>query len=108
MFFSGIIAKHSQDVPWVVTLDKVKQPSNENIRKISIDKFYEIVTKDELAFQKLCLILPTVIRDVVSDIKTRSKENTVFAELNMLSSDLLTSIYLLSFKRYEGFKDFKF
>jgi hypothetical protein len=107
-FLVEIIAKHSQDVPWVVTLDKVKQTSNESIRRVSIDKFYEIVTKDKLAFQKLCLILPTVIKDVVNDIKTRNKKNTVFAELDNLSSDLLTSIYLLSFKKYEGFKGFKF
>lgn len=103
-----IIAKHSQNIPWVVTLDNVKQVSNESIRRVSIDKFYEIVTGDKLAFQKLCLILPTVIKDVVNDIKTRNKKNTVFTELDKLSSDLLTSIYLLSFKKYEGFNNFKF
>lgn len=103
-----IIAKHSQNIPWVVTLDNVKQVSNESIRRVSIDKFYEIVTGDKLAFQKLCLILPTVIKDVVNDIKTRNKKNTVFTELDTLSSDLLTSIYLLSFKKYEGFNNFKF
>lgn len=103
-----IIAKHSQNIPWVVTLDNVKQVSNESIRRVSIDKFYEIVTRDKLAFQKLCLVLPTVIKDVVNSIKTRNKKNTVFAELDTLSSDLLTSIYLLSFKKYEGFSDFKF
>ena len=103
-----IIAKHSQNIPWVVTIDKIKQPSRENIRRISIDKFYEIVTGEKLAFQKLCAILPTVIKDVVDNIKTRSKKNTVFAELDNLSSDLLTSIYLLSFKKYEGFNNFKF
>ena len=107
-FLVEIIAKNSQDIPWVVTLDKVKQPSNVSIRRVSIDKFYEIVTKDKLAFQKLCLILPTVIKDVVDNIKTRNKKNTVFEELDNLSSDLLTSIYLLSFKKYEGFNDFKF
>lgn len=107
-FLVEIIANHSQNIPWVVTLDKVKQPRNENIRRVSIDKFYEIVTKDKHAFQKLCLVLPTVIKDVVDNIKTRNKKNTVFEELNNLSSDLLTSIYLLSFKKYEGFNDFKF
>jgi len=103
-----IIARNSQNIPWVVTLDKVKQPSNESIRRVSVDKFYEIVTKDKLAFQKLCSILPTVIKDVVGNIKTRNKKNTVFSELNNLSSDLLTSIYLLSFNKYEGFNNLKF
>jgi len=103
-----IIAKNSQNIPWVVTIDGDKQKPIENIRRVSIDKFYEIVTKDKLAFQKLCSTLPTVIKDVVDDIKTRSKKNTVFAELDNLSSDLLTSIYLLSFNKYEGFNNFKF
>ena len=103
-----IIAKNSQNIPWVVTIDGEKQKPIENIRRVSIDKFYEIVTKDKLAFQKLCSVLPTVIKDVVDNIKTRNKKNTVFTELDNLSSDLLTSIYLLSFKKYEGFNDFKF
>lgn len=103
-----IIAKNSQNIPWVVTLDKTKQMPNESIRRVSIDKFYEIVTKDKLAFQKLCLILPTVIKDVVKSIKTRYKKDVVFEELKDLSSDTLTSIYLLSFNEYEGFKNFKF
>lgn len=107
-FLVEIIAKHSQDIPWVVTLDKVKQPSNLSIRRVSIDKFYEIVTKDKLSFQKLCSVLPAVIKDVVGNIKTRNKKNTVFTELDNLSSDLLTSIYLLSFNKYEGFNNFKF
>lgn len=107
-FLVEIIAKHSQNIPWVVTLDKIKQPARENIRRISIDKFYEIVTGDRFAFQKLCEILPQVIRDVVNAIETHKKENTVFAELNEISTDLLTSIYLLSFEKYEGFNNLKF
>ena len=107
-FLVEIIAKSSQNTPWVVTLDGKKQPSNESIRRVSIDKFYEIVTKDKFAFQKLCSVLPIVIKDAVETIKTRNKKNTVFEELNNLSSDLLTSIYLLSFEKYEGFKNFKF
>jgi hypothetical protein len=107
-FLVEIIAKRSQDIPWVVTLDKVRQSSNQNIRRISIDKFYDMVTKEENAFQKLCNVLPTVIKDVVDSMDNRNKKNTVFAELENVSPDLLTSIYLLSFKNYEGFKDFKF
>jgi hypothetical protein len=103
-----IIAKKSQNIPWVITIDGEKQKPIENIRRVSIDKFYEIVTKDKLAFKKLCTVLPKVIKDVVLNIKTRNKKNTVFEELDNLSSDLLTSIYLLSFNEYEGFNNFKF
>ena len=107
-FLVEIIAKNSQNIPWVITLDNVRQPSNENIRRVSVDKFYEIVTKDKFAFQKLCSILPEVIKDVVNNIKTREKNNSVFEELQSLSSDLLTSIYMLSFEKYEGFSNLKF
>jgi hypothetical protein len=103
-----IIAKKSQNIPWVITLDKVRQPQHKGIRRVSIDKFYQIVTGDEFAFAKLCKVLPTVITDVVESLDHRSKENTVFSELDDISSDLLTSIYLLSFNSYEGFKEFKF
>lgn len=103
-----IIAKNSQNIPWVVTLDNVKQPSNERIRRVSVDRFYEMVTGDVEAFSKLCLILPQVIKDVVEDGDLRSRNNTVFSELANISDDLLTSIYLLSFKKYEGFENFKF
>jgi len=103
-----IIAKSSQNIPWIITLDGEKQPINQRIRRVSIDKFYEIVTNDKYSFQRLCKVLPIVISDVVNNIKTREKSNSVFQELNDLSSDMLTSIYLLSFKKYEGFNNFKF
>jgi hypothetical protein len=102
-----VIASRSQNIPWVITLDKLKQKSNEQIRRVSIDKFYDIVTGEKDAFKKLCSVMPIVIKDVVDTLQAKDKSNTVFAELNAISDDLLTSIYLLSFKHYEGFKDLK-
>lgn len=103
-----VIAKKSQDIPWVVTLDGEKQDATDNIRRVSIDKFYELVTEDKDAFKKLCLILPLVIKDAVAKLTDITKSNTVFDELEQLSPDLLTSIYLLSFNKYEGFNNFTF
>ncbi|MDO3425958.1 Eco47II family restriction endonuclease [Chryseobacterium sp. APV1] len=103
-----IIAKKSQNITWVITLDGERQASNVKIRRVSIDKFYEIVTGDKNAFRDLCSALPKVIRDVVKSGEIRDRKNTVFEELNKISTDLLTSIYLLSFSSYEGFKDLKF
>jgi len=102
-----VIAKHSQNIPWIITLDGQKQSKNERIRRVSIDKFYEIVTGQSGAFMELCKILPIVIRDVVTKNKRNQKKNSVFAELEDISDDLLLSIYLLSFKHYDGFKSFK-
>lgn len=107
-FLVEIIAKNSQNIPWVVTLDGERQPIRENIRRISIDKFYEVVTGDKFAFQKLCQVLPVVIKDAVLSLQKRKQENTVFDDLKALSPNLLTSIYLLSFEKYEGFENLKF
>ena len=101
-----VIAKKSQDIPWVVTLDKVKQDSNPKIRRLSIDKFYDFVTGSKNSFMRLCSVLPIVIKDVVESVDASEKTNTVFKELTDISDDLLTSVYLLSFKHYEGFKEF--
>lgn len=101
-----VIARSSQNIPWVITLDGIRQPMNENIRRLSIDKFYHLVTGIEDSFMQLCSILPNVIKDVVINIDHQNKENIVFDELNKISDDLLSSIYLLSFKHYEGFNNF--
>lgn len=100
-----VIAANSQNIPWRVSLDK-QSVVNDKIRRVSIDKFYEIVTGDPLAFKKLCRILPIVIEDVVNNSTLVNKLNTVVDELQTIDHNLLKSIYLLSFKKYEGFNDF--
>lgn len=100
-----VIAANSQNIPWRASLDKTSV-SDERIRRISIDKFYEIVTGDKHAFKKLCMTLPNIISDVVSQVALAEKSNTVIDELQAIDRNLLKSIYLLSFKKYEGFNDF--
>ena len=102
-----VIAKNSQDTKWVVSVDG-KQMAHKNIRRVSIDKFYELVTGDKDAFRKLCSVLPRVIKDVVSEKSLEMMENTVFSDLEKISPDILRSLYLLSFEKYEGFHDFSF
>lgn len=100
-----VIASNSQNIQWTVSIDKNKV-SHEKIRRVSIDKFYEIVTDDKLAFKKLCTALPRIIEDVVSNVKLSEKSNTVVNELKEIDNNLLKSIYLLSFRKYAGFHDF--
>lgn len=102
-----VIATKSQNIPWVITLDGNRQKSNERIRRVSIDKFYEIVTGVPNSFSQLCKVLPQVISDVVRNNGSKSKRNTVLQELGLISSDLATSIFLLAFSNYEGFGNFK-
>lgn len=100
-----VIARNSQNIVWNVSLDG-NPVSNENIRRISIDKFYELVTGEKTAFKELCEQLPKVIEDIANDIELDAKSNTVFTELEQISPNLLKSLYLLSFEKYEGFGDF--
>ena len=70
---------------------------------MSIDKFYELVTGENEAFKQLVEALPQVMDDVLEEIQQNGIENTVFEELEGIDEDILKSLYLLSFKKYEGF-----
>ena len=82
--------------------------SNRAIRRISVDKFYEIATGDPNAFVKLCSILPDVVDDVVESMDLGKIENSVFEELSDISPDLFKSLYLLAFNGYQGFDHLSF
>ena len=100
-----VIAKKSQNTVWRVRLDG-EDMSDERIRRVSIDKFYELVTGDRRAFRKMCENLPLAIEDIVSEIVQHEEVNSVVSELRDISPSLLNSIYKLSFDRYEGFEGF--
>lgn len=103
-FLVEVIARNSQNIVWNVSLDN--QPvSNERIRRVSIDKFYEIVTGESEAFKNLVEVLPKVMDDVLSELTQNNIQNTVFEELSYIDENLLKSLYLLSFGRYEGFSN---
>ena len=101
------IAKHSQDKVWIVTINKngVRQQfSHKRIRRVSMDKFYEIVFGEKDAFFKICKVLPTVLDDVIASDDSIKLHNTVYDELD--KNDFYKSLYLLAFKTYEGFDNF--
>ncbi len=100
-----VIAKKSQNIAWGISLDG-RHMSNERIRRVSIDKFYEMVTDDNLAFIKLCEKLPQIIEDVVNETDFDAGTNTVVDELKQIDPNVMKSIYLLSFRKYEGFGSF--
>ncbi len=100
-----VIAKKSQNKPWVITLDKIKQKPNEQLRRISIDKFYEIVTGNPNAFKMICEQLPVTIEKVIADNKTlQVEQDTVFEALEEINQDTLLALYKLAFSTYEGFQ----
>lgn len=99
-----VIAKRSQNDPWKITLDKEKQRTNERLRRISIDKFYEIVTGDRNAFKDICKQLPITIEKITINNKSLQVErDTVFDELECIDKNTLLALYKLAFSTYEGF-----
>lgn len=99
------IAKQSQNIVWKATLNGVKY-EHQQIRRVSMDKFYEIVFGDKTAFFKLCKTLPTILDDVIEETHKGTIQNTVYSELSRVSSDTFKSLYLLAFRTYEGFNSF--
>ena len=102
-----VISNRSQDSTWVVTINqngRKQRYSHDRIRKVSMDKFYEIVFNDKNAFFKLCKALPDILDDVISDDESIKLQNSVYDELD--KSDFYKSLYLLAFRTYEGFDSF--
>lgn len=99
-----VISKKSQNIKWIVTIDGQKMSAKENLRKISIDKFYEIVTGDKNAFYKMCLQLPKTIDKLIKQYPDLTVEpDTVVDEIKKINSNLTNALYLLAFSTYEGF-----
>ena len=102
-----VISNRSQDSTWVVTINqngRKQRYSHDRIRKVSMDKFYEIVFNDKNAFFKLCKALPEILDDVITDDESIKLHNSVYDELD--KKDFYKSLYLLAFRTYEGFENF--
>ena len=98
------IAKTSQNIVWKVSVDG-ERVENEKIRRVSLDKFYEVVTGDKEAFYKICMELPKIIDEIIKEHKElQVGSDTVIDELKEKNPDLLKALYLLAFKEYEGFE----
>jgi hypothetical protein len=92
-----VIPKKSQNEKWITTIKKVKI-QHDRIRRISIDKFYEIVTGEVDAFLNLCKILPSMISEVVSENKgIITEKDTVIIELKRRNENLLQELYKITY-----------
>lgn len=99
------IAKQSQNIVWKVSLNGEKY-GHERIRRVSMDKFYEIVFGQSDAFMRLCKALPYILDDVIDETHKGIITNTVYCDLKDISSDTFKSLYMLAFRTYEGFERF--
>lgn len=112
-FLVEAIAKKSQNIKWSTTVDG-KSVSHKKIRRVSLDQFYALVTGQEDAFYKMCMVLPKVIEKVVNeggeDVKV--PHDSVMSELRRIAKEVNTddenlamalAVYLLGFSTYNGF-----
>ncbi len=100
------IARHSQDVKWVASVDG-KRVQHKRIRRVSMDRFYQMVTGQQDAFYQMCLVLPSAIENVISSAAITVPHDTVIEELKSIASkkkvSMAMAIYLLGFGEYTGF-----
>lgn len=98
-----VIAPISRNIEWQICLEGSKM-SNDRIRRVSIDKFYELVTGDPHAFYKICRQLPDTIESLIQKNPSLIIEpDTVLEDLSEIHNDTLLALYKLAFKTYEGF-----
>lgn len=111
-FLVEAIAKRSQNIKWTVSAGG-SSASHRLIRRVSLDKFYEIVTGQSDAFYRICMALPGVIETAVSSSEgvitpcdTVMKElRDIAAGFNMQTEDMAVAmaVYMLGFGTYNGF-----
>ena len=102
-FLVEAIAPLSRNIPWVCSVNG-QSCSNEHIRRVSIDKFYHIVTGIEDAFYQMCMQLPDTITELLEkDFGNVTQKDTVIEELKNNNKDMLKALYLLAFSTYNGF-----
>lgn len=99
-----VIAKKSQNILW-----KEQGNTDERIRRVSIDKFYEEVTGERTAFKQLCDVLPEELDKVLDRLKYGTmKNNEVLNQLEDLNPNVVKAMFLLAFNSYEGFNEVTF
>lgn len=101
------IARQSQNIQWDITVDKEKR-GHKLIRRVSLDRFYELVTGDPEAFYKICAALPGTIDFVLKNVPdVQVPKDTVMEGLLAMAggqeSSVPMALYLLGFSGYTGF-----
>ena len=106
-FLVEVIAKQSQNTAWAVSVDG-KQQKHRRIRRVSIDRFYALVTGQDDAFYQMCTVLPGVIENAVeSATGSVIPKDSVISELECIArsknGSFALALYMLGFSSYNGF-----
>lgn len=111
-FLVEAIAQKSQNIKWETTVDG-RRVSHKRIRRVSLDQFYAVITGEDDAFYKMCMVLPNVIEKVVKqDGTVQIPHDTVLQELKNIADisgrdtedmAMAVAVYMLGFHSYLGF-----
>ncbi len=109
-FLVEAIAQKSQNIKWETTVDK-RKVSHRRIRRVSIDRFYALVTGQDDAFYQMCMALPAVIEEVVRCAEgVKAPHDTVLDGLREVANQaggqdasMAMAVYMLGFGTYLGF-----
>ena len=106
-FLVEVISKQSQNVAWTVSVDG-QQKKHRRIRRVSMDKFYAILTGQEDAFYQMCMVLPGIIEKAVANTAANLvPQDSVIDELNTMAQlkngSFTLALYMLGFETYSGF-----
>ena len=106
-FLVEVIAKQSQNITWAISTDG-KQRKHRRIRRVSIDKFYDLITGQEDAFYQMCMVLPDTIEKAIAGSATKVvPKDSVIDELCAMAGQadgsFALALYMLGFGSYTGF-----
>lgn len=111
-FLVEAIATRSQNIIWQTTVDRQKVSHN-RIRRVSIDKFYEIVTGQFDSFFQICKVLPEIVKEVIEESGELIVPNDkVYEEIKNVADGfestsenmgMILSMYMLGFRTYNEF-----
>lgn len=109
-----VVAKQSQNILWTPTCSG-RAYSHERIRRISIDKFYELITGRVNAFKELCdairIATPQVIQYIkekedqtaATSMTTNKAHNELVSRAKSINLSELDTIFKDNFTGYNGF-----
>ncbi|MGL5867983.1 Eco47II family restriction endonuclease [Clostridium chrysemydis] len=109
-----VVATQSQNILWTPTCSG-RSYSNSRIRRISIDRFYELATGIPNSFKELCdairIATPQIIKHIkesenqtaASSMTTNNAHNELVSRAQLLGISELETIFKDNFTGYNGF-----
>jgi len=111
-FLVEAIAARSQNIIWQTTVDGQKVSHN-RIRRVSIDRFYEIVTGQSDAFYQICKVLPEIVKEAIDEgDELAVPKDKVYEEIKRVADGfegtsenmgMILAMYMLGFSTYNEF-----